>query len=719
MKRFVILTLSLMLVISAAGLSSCGRGDDGTPDSGDTSGSGGVQEPAGKTFYVSSDGDDGNPGTEELPLASFAGAAAAVRGYRAENGLPEGGIEVVFASGRYAFDRQIVFGAEDSGEKGSPVVYRAAEGAEVTLDGGVLIDPSAFVPVSEEISDRLPTDDAKSSVLEADLAAAGCYDLADRSDYSDDGAYYNINGYRQELYVDNERQSPARWPNEGYQTGYIPAVGEMSELTVPEGKAALWAQEKIRICGYPYIEWSSENIQDDIITVDAERGVITFPGLQYYQYSEEGSSRYYVYNALCELDAPGEYYWDVEAAKLYYYPDGDLTGRKLAFSQLGDDWFRFEGGSYIGFEGFTIENARSTVFWSGEEMKDATRGITVRNCVLRDLGTFAVSMYGSEITVDGCEFYNIGGTCISIESGDAKGYGYGNVTISNCLFHDWAQTYLTHSPATLVRGYGFRITHNEMYNCPHTAILYKCGESLIEYNLIHHVCLETSDAGAIYSGRRWDWSKNVLRYNVVRDMDTHAIYLDDMLGGQTVYGNLIVNVTGFAIGTSGKYNRIVNNVLIDVDEEFPITVDERGMYGNFGDEHVNYATGDMWFHIREGDYLSDIMRLAVPVNLLMLEQSGTSKKVDDPGTPAYCTAMNNIMYNTDSSKYPNVNKVVNVWNAATEASSNVQSNIRYRSDPGFADLKNGDYSLREDSKVFRDIPVFESIDFSKAGRTAD
>ena len=724
-KTVLLIILSLLLILSNLGLASCGQqepadpGDTGDPaESGEPSGNeDGKPVPAGKTFFVSTDGSDDDPGTSEQPLATFSGAVEAVRRFKSENGIPEGGIEVLFSEGRYLIDKQTVFGPEDAGEAGAPVVYRAAEGAKVVFDGGVVIDPSAFGPVSEEVKARLQTEDARKNVLEADLKAAGCYDLADRSDYSNTSNSLVTTGYRQEMYVDNERQSPARWPNSGYAEGGISkADGNISELEIPEGKTDLWADEKIRLCGFPYIEWSANNIQDDIITADRERGVLCWPGLNY-SWNNEYDSRYFIYNALCELDAPGEYYWDVEAGKLYYYPDGDLEGKKIAFSQLGDEWFKFSGGSNICFEGFTFENARNSVFASASASKDETRGISVCDCTFRDLGTFAFLMYGYDLTIDNCEFYNVGAGCIYIDSGDAKGYVYGNVLINNCLFHDWQQTYYTYNPAVCTVGYGFTISHNEMYNAPHSAILYQSGESMIEYNYIHDVCLETQDAGAVYAGRRWDWSKTVLRYNFIKDVDTNAFYLDDCLGGQTVYGNLIVNVDGWGIGSSGRYNRFVNNILIDVNQlSTPITIDARGTYGDFCNEHVNYESGDMWRHMRDSDYLSDVMRLAVPTNLLMLEQSGNSVRVDDPGTPAYCTAMNNIVYNHTVSyhKY-----AVYTFSDAGAESSNVQSNIRYREDPGFTDVDNGDYTLRSDARVFRDIPTFENIDLSTVGRISD
>ncbi len=47
----------------------------------------------------------------------------------------------------------------------------------------------------------------------------------------------------------------------------------------------------------------------------------------------------------------------------------------------------------------------------------------------------------------------------------------------------------------------------------------------------------------------------------------------------------------------------------------------------------------------------------------------------------------------------------------------MMSNVVYDTDPGFVDPESGNYSLRDDSRVFRDIPGFENIDYASIGRT--
>ena len=711
MKRTVSLIVSfIILMISVCSSFSCSSGGNGTgtPDPYETTTLSGPAEtvvPAGKTFYVSPGGNDAGSGTEDEPLATPAGAGAAIAAYIAENGLPEGGMEAVFEEGRYPVMEKTVFGKECSGADGSPVVFRAAPGAGVIFDGGVLIDPSAFHSAPDGIKAKISDADAAENLLEVDLAAAGCLFLEDITGYSHE---WFCESYRQELYSDGIRQTVARWPNTGYATGSVELESDGSGThTVPDDKYELWAESgTARYFGYPINDFA--HLIDDDIQFDDERSVIiidgsTFDGINM-------SSYYYIFNVLCELDSPGEYFWDTASGKLYWYPDGPVEGRKISFSQFPDVWFDVSGSSYINFEGIVFENARTAVIFGSEDADH----ITADGCVFRDTGGTAVKLNGKGNTVKNCELYSMGAGGIYVLGGDPDGHVRSDTLITNNLFHDWAQTATTYNAALRLEGYGFTVSHNEMHSAPHQAIAFDCGESLIEYNYIHNVCTETSDAGAMYAGRRWDWSGNIIRYNLVKDIvdkvfggDPNGIYLDDCLSGQTVIGNILVNITGNSVMCSGKYNEIRNNIIIG---DSPIYFDTRGMNGDFMQYALHYPAAFMWRELRKVDYLSDVMRLMAPVNVLTLEQSGLSKAKDDPGTPSYNTVTDNIMYDegrihSSPARTPDI----------TKTTGNVQSNVCYSEDPGFTDAAGGDYSLRSDSVVFRDIPGFESIPFSQIG----
>ena len=276
MKRVFAFVLAVFIILSANSLFSCGDGrtsddQDGT-EGVDTKTSEDADVPAGKVFYVSAEGSDDNEGSEDHPLLSLNGARKAVLEFRKSSGLPEGGIEVIFEPGTYMVDSQTVFTADDSGDTYRPVVYRAKEKGSVVFDGGVRIDPSLFVPASDEVKAKLIDESARSSLLEVDLNAAGCYDLDDSTEY-DIG--WECRSYRQELYVDNQRQTVARWPNADYEAATILCQnGEIPYVTIPEDKAVLWKNEPdIRYFGYPVYDWDAVNLGSGAVRIDEKRSV--------------------------------------------------------------------------------------------------------------------------------------------------------------------------------------------------------------------------------------------------------------------------------------------------------------------------------------------------------------------------------------------------------------------------------------------------------------
>ena len=72
------------------------------------------------SIFVSTTGDDQNPGTISHPLKSFQAAQAAVRSLKKEN---SGTISVYFRAGTYYLPDTIVFTPQDSGKTGAPIIY--------------------------------------------------------------------------------------------------------------------------------------------------------------------------------------------------------------------------------------------------------------------------------------------------------------------------------------------------------------------------------------------------------------------------------------------------------------------------------------------------------------------------------------------------------------------------------------------------------------------
>lgn len=97
-----------------------------------------------RRIYVATDGDDAADGFAERPRAqsgpvrTLARARDVVRGLRGKGGDVYG-FEIVVAQGIYWLTEPLVLEGRDSGAPDAPVVYRGAEGADVSLSGGVKI----------------------------------------------------------------------------------------------------------------------------------------------------------------------------------------------------------------------------------------------------------------------------------------------------------------------------------------------------------------------------------------------------------------------------------------------------------------------------------------------------------------------------------------------------------------------------------------------------
>lgn len=89
-------------------------------------------------LYVSTDGDDGNPGTLEQPLRTFRAAQMAVRTLRR---TWRGAIGFYFRQGTYYLDETIVFTPDDSGEQQAPTIYSSYPGERAVLSGGSRLTP--------------------------------------------------------------------------------------------------------------------------------------------------------------------------------------------------------------------------------------------------------------------------------------------------------------------------------------------------------------------------------------------------------------------------------------------------------------------------------------------------------------------------------------------------------------------------------------------------
>ena len=118
--------------------------------------------------------------------------------------------------------------------------------------------------------------------------------------------------------------------------------------------------------------------------------------------------------------------------------------------------------------------------------------------------------------------------------------------------------------------------------------MFRGNDHTLEFNEIHHVCLESNDAGAIYAGRDWTMRGTAIRYNYLhhivgfRGKGCVGVYLDDMFCGTQIHGNLFHQVTRAAFLGGGRDCTVENNIFIDCRPA--LHIDARAM--NWASYHV-------------------------------------------------------------------------------------------------------------------------------------
>ena len=559
------------------------------------------------TFYVSPDGCDGwsgrlaAPNAEKTdgPLRTFEEARGAVRRYRESAGFDGTPTVVEILPGLYEREEALELTGADSGTAASPVIWRGVcdehgrplaviRGGKGITGGACAEDPEALRRLKPEM---------RGKVLEYDLKALGIADFGTL-----DGENFA------ELFSDGEPMTIARCPNEGYleisgvdEEGNREIIDQGNRgVAVPKLFAdgcdpAPWtAEPEIWAFGYWFWDWASG--RQKIKRIDPEKKMIELDP-PYHSFGYRPGKYFYVYHALCELDAPGEYYIDGGSGKLFFCPP-EGAGEKPLFLSTAASFLKGSGLSHIAFSGLCFEGCwREGIALSGSD-------ILLCGCLIRGTGGDAVRAAGDRLLLFGNLLYNIGGHGFVVDSGNQPDLIPGGSAVVNNDFHHFARIQRVYAPAVRLSGCGDLIAQNRISDAPHSGILFSGNEQWIERNEIYGVCRESNDVGAIYTGGNWTMRGNVIRQNYLHDMNGYqgyccvGVYLDDMFSSADITENFFRNVKIPVMIGGGRDNRVVNNLFADC--RWCIDLDARAL-------DWAHRAADMWQEeIREKGTISGV-----------------------------------------------------------------------------------------------------------------
>jgi parallel beta-helix repeat protein len=523
-------------------------------------------------WHVSKQGDDAwsgrlaapNADRTDGPLATPERARDVVRAAR-KAGLDEP-VTVWVHAGRYELPRTLEFSKEDSGTAEKPVVWRAFGDAKPVVVGGVAV--TGWRPVA---------DDARTGgrLLVADLAAQGLGKAAFT-----------------QLVSGDRRQPKARWPDFDHANPYgggwayvdgaivsmyaeVPGEDKRT-LVLKPGDARGWARPADgEVFIFPRYNWWNNVVRIERFDAAARRITLAADC----SYAIRPGDRYYVQGLREELDAPGEWYHDREAGRLFHLPaaDADAAAPDVVVPTLATIIAIQPDTAHLTIRGLTLECCEGTAV----RLANA-RHCSVAGCTIRNVGNYSgsgVSVSGRDNAVVGCDISHTGSHGIAIDGGDRRTLTAANNRAENNYIHHTGVFYKQGVGISLT-GVGNRAAHNLIHDCPRMGIMFSGNDLAIEFNHIRHVNLETEDTGAVYTGGR-DWISSrgsVIRHNFFHDIlgfgregqkwvSPHfawGVYLDDNAGGVDVIGNIVARCQRAGIHLhNGRDNLIENNVFVD------------------------------------------------------------------------------------------------------------------------------------------------------------
>jgi len=648
--------------------------------------------------YVSTKGNDTNDGSLKHPLLTLEKARDVIR-QKKQSGEKEP-FSILLRGGDYYFTQTIEFEAQDQNLSIAPY-----KNEKVRFTGGISIDPSQAKPIRGTKKEMLFPATSRQHILMVDLKKLG---ISNYGSLKQVGFNHPLEPSWMEIFINGKPGHLSRWPNDStvaigkvLEKGSIASDGDTGNIggrfQYSGNRPSNWKMsDDIWIFGYFHYGWADDAIR--LAPIDTVAKIITTMQPHLYGFfSDKEWNRWYAYNIPEEIDTPGEYYIDRNEGIAYFYDPGNLT--KLEISVLEKPFISLKQSFGVCFDGITFACSRGI----GVEMISSQQCI-LRNCILHNLGSYAVTIYdqkegstGKENGVIGCSIFDTGAGGVQLSGGDRHQLEAAHNSVQNCRIYNYNRIYRTYCAGVKIMGVGNHIAHCEIYDSPHFAIQLSGNDHLIEYNNIHDVCQSTEDTGAFYYGRNPSERGNQIQYNFFHQIGSKlphvsAIYHDDGACGLTVTGNIFYKAGSWTsqIG-GGSDNSYTNNIFIDCPIGFAV------------DNRLDNWAKD-WL-LPENLYeksFQEIQHNKPPYSIRYPELAKYWK--DNPALPK----RNRV----DKNVFVRVGMIVKGNKKWLEFSDN---NLITNEDPGFVDEKEQNFSLKESSDIFNKVPGFQAIPFNKMG----
>ena len=602
-----------------------------------------------KTFYVVSplslefasvsSQEDGSSGA---PFTSLEKAQEAVRAFR--SAYPEEPVAVELAGGQYVLEKPLVFEPVDSGSSKAHVTWRGAAGARAVISGGMTLTDwrdegnglfSASCPITDpEVGTQLF------------IERRGCVGT---------GTFLDI-PYSSET-PDVRRAIRARAPNldpENADASYFWAKKAICENRVClkyrlekgeldpfiyDSKGAILPDAQF----VSYQCWSSSfnRIKD----YSPESGIVEFTRSAGGYYPSR-HYRWHVENSRAALDAPGEWYFDRKAGRVFYFPreDEDLKRDTVILSvcprwliEIRGDWENERRVEYLTFQNlvFSYSDADLSPDYENSVQGAHTQRGTINavglahskiiDCEFSHLGENGITLLegcdGNEIARN--HVFDVGGGGIYCPAVPKEGAPSPlaitrNNRIENNLIHHTGE--LFHSACGIFfagMAQHNQVLNNDVSNTPWAGMQFGwswgagpawSNHNEVAWNHIHHISRGVmNDLAGIYTlgdtdGSRLhhNWIHDVYRFTrdsegyggwgLYTDAGTSRLTMDHNLVHDTQDSGLHIHNYAYPYGTVVRNNifafadvpGFVRNAAMSTDKEFGVSIEQ-----NINFKHIN------------------------------------------------------------------------------------------------------------------------------------
>ena len=663
------------------------------------------------SIYVSLEGDDQNVGTKSKPFRTIERARDEIRKMKE---LPAGGVNVILRGGTYPRSASFKLTTEDSGRPNSPITYLSAPGELATLFGGSVLDRKWFSPVADPlVLKRIIDAKARGKILECNLKAHG---LIEYGELRRRGFNLSRKQPPLQLFVNGQQMTLARYPND--QQMHIDRVINMGPLrnddkffkqggtfTYKDDRVSKWTAANDAwvngVFGKPW-SWSFNKIA----SIEPKGKTITLTNGEIYGLLSNDS--FYVENLLEEIDLPGEYFIDRRKGILYVLPTDDFDEAHIAVSTLTDSMVKSSNVEHVTFRDLVFDTSRASAFHING------KAICIESCEIVRQGDRAVVMIGTEHTIASCNIHHVGGTAIQLAGGDVETLNPSGCVVENSHFHHWGSWMRVYNPAISLSGVGHIVRHSEFNHFQHMAIEVRGNDHLIEYNLFHDGPTDFVDMGVIYGnlGHRPQERGTVIRRNFFREAASTkskqcAIYPDNgtmdwVIEGNIFYrsGNSGTRKFGAIHTNGGSYLNIRYNIFVDCPSTFTL----RCFLATWKKEAaISYQKG--WEDLIEKyDFERMPHGKRYPELLKLLDE--------DRVRPDSCVFESNLIWNP-TVRLDHAGPYTTIGGSTTLVES--KANYIAKKNPGFLDWEVGNFALKKDADLLKNIPEFSFIHFEKIG----